>query len=226
VGPSSCEGTPKELPASSPGLPSRHVGSGECRLFILSSRLMRAFPPGTALVSHFCNRVSLNKPKCSECLNERMHATGNVQVANMDPQVTLSPPLPPLLPRPCAGPQRAHLQQNPSSRSGVRPTPPGPLNPLQPRPGWGWGRSPPSGPPQPYRPTLASVLRTCQGHVSTLPNSEFLIMPNMLSLWLSGRTGGRGWPASKAARSLRQRAAVAARREGWREGRGRPGLRP
>lgn len=55
-----------------------------------------------------------------------------------------------------------------------------------------WARSPPPGPRQPCGPTLPPLLRTCQGHVSTLPNSEFLIMPNMMSRGRSGRTADAG----------------------------------
>lgn len=67
------------------------------------------------------------------------------------------------------------------------PAPPAPQNPLRSEGGGG----PASGSRQPCGPTLPPVLRTCQGHVSTLPNSEFLIMPSMMSLRCSGHTSGR-----------------------------------
>lgn len=69
------------------------------------------------------------------------------------------------------------------------PAPPAPGEPLQQRSGCG-GRGPSSAPRQPCGPTLSPLLRTCQGHVSTLPNSEFLIMPNMVSPRRSGHTSG------------------------------------
>lgn len=69
------------------------------------------------------------------------------------------------------------------------PAPPAPGEPLQQRSGCG-GRGPSSAPQQPCGPTLSPLLRTCQGHVSTLPNSEFLIMPNMVSPRRSGHTSG------------------------------------
>ena len=53
-------------------------------------------------------------------------------------------------------------------------------------------QSPLSGPQQPCGPTLPPLLRTCQGQVSTLPNSEFLIMPNMVPPRCAGRAGKRG----------------------------------
>lgn len=55
-----------------------------------------------------------------------------------------------------------------------------------------------SGPRQPSGPTLSPLLRTCQGHVSTLPNSEFLITPNMVSPRGSGHTTARGVAAAAA----------------------------
>lgn len=90
-------------------------------------------------------------------------------------QTALSPPSHSKPPAVQGGPSR--------NAASVTVPPMAPLHQFQPRPGRGRPRSPPSCPLQLSRPTLPPVLRICQGHVSTLPNSEFLIMPNMVTPW-------------------------------------------
>lgn len=99
------------------------------------------------------------------------------------------------------------------------PAPPAPGEPLQQRSGCG-GRGPSSAPRQPCGPTLSPLLRTCQGHVSTLPNSEFLIMPNMVSPRRSGHTSGL-----RSARVAGESGATRRVGAGGAEGAGRAGRR-
>lgn len=80
---------------------------------------------------------------------------------------------------------KTHIPEHSAVPPARQNPPPPPL-----RSGCGGRCRPASGPRQPCGPTLPPLLRTCQGHVSTLPNSEFLIMPNMLRLRRSGRTCG------------------------------------
>lgn len=99
---------------------------------------------------------------------------------------------------------------------GHIPVPPAPQNPLD----QSAMRAPASGSRQPCGPTLPPVLRTCQGHVSTLPNSEFLIMPNMMSPRCSGHTSGR-----LVARTAGEPGATGANPR-WQRERGRQGWAP
>lgn len=82
--------------------------------------------------------------------------------------------------------------RNHNAQSGTHSYPTCPSEPAPARIRVRWRRRPPAGPRQPCGPTLSPLLRTCQGHVSTLPNSEFLIMPNMVSPRRSRHTSGRG----------------------------------
>lgn len=158
--------------------------------------------------------LSANKCSvCLGCLKELMHSTGAVLSPRRDSSLkAISPLCPPSSqqsPQPAApyfpftssfpvhvlGTGGPCLPQKPKRTFwGHTAVPPARQNPLQPR---CVGGGPASGTRQPCGPTLPPLLRTCQGHVSTLPNSEFLITPSMVRLRPSGRTCGLG--AARAA---------------------------
>lgn len=129
--------------------------------------------------------------------------------SQQSPSPRCTRPPTPLLPSPSAGHRRAVATADARTHNpGHVPAPPvhaPAVNRVR------WAR-PPSGPRQPCGPTLPPLLRICQGQVSTLPNSEFLIMPNMVSPRRSGCTG-RSWVAAAAGVSW-------STRSGWGGGRG------